>query len=135
VNLNQPASSQPTGQDMRRTASSAVVALAGVVSAFLATGCCVGPALLAILGLGGAGLIYRLEPYRPQLAAASVVLIATAVAWTHRAPRRGASAGGQRSRAGPRRSLVAVVWIGAALATALLAAPYLAERIAEARAR
>lgn len=134
VNPNQPASSQLSGQDTRRTASSAVLALAGVVSAFLATGCCVGPALLAILGLGGASLIYRLEPYRPQLVAASAVLIASAVAWAHRAPRNGAS-GGRGSIARPRRITVAVIWVGAAVAVALLVAPYLAEQLAVARAR
>jgi mercuric ion transport protein len=134
VNPSERASSQLSGQDTRRTASSAILALAGVVSAFLATGCCVGPALLAILGLGGAGLIYRLEPYRPQLATASAVLIASAVVWAYRAPRDGAS-GGRGSRARPRRITVAVIWVGAALAVALLVAPYLADQLAVAGTR
>lgn len=134
MNPSQPASSRLTSQDTRRAASSAVLALGGVVSAFLATGCCVGPALLAIVGVGGAGLIYRLEPHRPHLAAASAVLIASAVVWAHRAPRTGAS-GGCGSRVRPRRITVAVVWVGVAVAVALLVAPYLAEQLAVAGTR
>lgn len=36
-----------------------------ILSAFFASACCVGPLILAVLGLVGAELLVKLEPYRP----------------------------------------------------------------------
>ncbi len=38
-----------------------------VVSAILASACCVGPLILALLGFGGGALMRKFEPYRPYL--------------------------------------------------------------------
>jgi mercuric ion transport protein len=130
VSPNELAPTQATGAPTSRTASSAAFATAGVASAFLATGCCVGPFLLAAFGLSGGGLIVRLEPYRPYLAAASAFLIASAIANTYRRPRPEMSGCRCVRPARPSPVVVVVVWIGTAVAAALLVAAYVAERFA-----
>ena len=48
-----------------------------IVSAFIASICCVGPLVFALLGLGGAGLLVKFEPYRPYFVAVTVALLGT----------------------------------------------------------
>lgn len=53
------------------------LAAGGLVGAVLASSCCVVPFLLAMLGISGAWIsnLTALEPYRPYVAAATIVLI------------------------------------------------------------
>src|SRR5260370_22107299 len=46
-----------------------------VVSGLLASVCCIGPLLLAVLGIGGAGLLARFEVFRPVFTAATFGLL------------------------------------------------------------
>lgn len=128
VNRTAPSPSE-SGDSRRRTASSAVLAAAGIGAAFLATGCCVGPLLLAAVGLSGAGLVVRLEPYRPFLAIASVAFILGAMVATRRRSRQ-ASADCTCAPAGTPTTWAGrfMVWLAVAVAVALLAAPYVVER-------
>lgn len=52
-----------------------IAAVAAVVSAALASVCCIGPVVLAALGLGGVGLAAGLERYRPIFLAATALLL------------------------------------------------------------
>lgn len=58
-----------------------------VVSAFLASACCIGPLLLALLGLGGAGLLIKLEPYRPYFTVAALATLGAGFWFTYRKPK------------------------------------------------
>lgn len=49
---------------MRREAMTAV---GSVASAILASACCIGPVVFAMLGISGAAMASRLEPLRPYL--------------------------------------------------------------------
>lgn len=60
---------------------------AAIAAAFASSLCCLGPLLLAALGLGGAGLLVELEAYRPYLAALTVGLLGAGVYLTYRRPR------------------------------------------------
>ena len=52
------------------------MALTGAVStALLSAACCLGPLILALLGLGGAGMALALEPYRPLFLSGTVLLL------------------------------------------------------------
>ncbi len=55
-----------------RTGWSLATGLGAVLSAFLASACCVGPLVFALLGLGGAGFLVKFEPYRPYFAVVKV---------------------------------------------------------------
>lgn len=46
-----------------------------ILSAFIASACCVGPLILALLGLGGGALLVKFEPYRPYFTALTVALL------------------------------------------------------------
>lgn len=53
--------------------------LAGsVLSAVMASICCIGPIVFAVLGISGAGIILRFEQYRPLFIVVAVVLLSIA---------------------------------------------------------
>jgi mercuric ion transport protein len=63
-------------------------ALAGaLVAAALASACCLGPLVLALAGLGGAGLLVKFERYRPLFAAVTLGLLALGFYLTYRRPK------------------------------------------------
>lgn len=69
--------------DLTRSASMA----GAVASALAASACCVGPLLFAMLGLGGAGFLVALEPYRPVFTAITVLLLGLGFYVTYRRPK------------------------------------------------
>ena len=86
-----PAAAPPkrtVGSDRATFAASA----GSILSAFLASACCVGPLIFALLGLGGAGLLVKFEPYRPYFMAITFALLGTGFYFTYRRPRTSASA-------------------------------------------
>jgi mercuric ion transport protein len=100
-----------------------------VLSAFVATLCCVGPLILALAGLGGAGLLTKFEPLRPYLTVATVGLLGLGFYFSYRKPRAGAATGVACDCPAPRASRMGrvMLWVGAALVAVLLGAPYLIE--------
>lgn len=64
---------------MRRelvTLGAATSGIGGALAASFAALCCIGPAAVALLGVGGAVAAAGLKPYRPYLMAGSLALIA-----------------------------------------------------------
>lgn len=57
-----------------------------VAAAFAASACCVGPIVFALLGLGGAGALVALEPYRPVFAGVTFLLLGVGWYLTYRRP-------------------------------------------------
>jgi len=57
-----------------------------LVSAFLASICCIGPVVFAILGVSGAAFIQKFEGYRIHFIAATVALLGTSFYLTYRKP-------------------------------------------------
>ena len=57
-----------------------------VAAAFAASACCIGPLFFAVLGIGGAGFLVALEPYRPIFTAATVGLLGVGFYLTYRKP-------------------------------------------------
>jgi mercuric ion transport protein len=56
-----------------------------MVSALLASACCIGPVLFAVLGISGAAAAsHRLEPFRPYLLIVTFGLLAYAIYATYR---------------------------------------------------
>lgn len=108
--------------------------LAGaLVAAFASSACCLGPVLFAALGIGGAGLLVRLEPYRPYFAALTAVLLGAGFYLSYRRPRVSAPQGDgpacdcelpHASRLGR-----VALWLAAVLVAVMLAFPYLAESL------
>src|SRR5688572_23976088 len=59
-------------------------AAGSVVSGILASACCIGPLVFAVLGVSGATLAHRFEPLRPYLLALTYALLGTGFYWTYR---------------------------------------------------
>src|SRR5262249_49169939 len=114
------------GRDGRRW--SLVASAASIVSAFLASACCVGPLIFALLGLGGAGLLVKFEPYRPYLIALTSALLGAGFHVTYRRPKPVAMSGPACDCPAPRTNRIGkiLLWIATALAVIMLAFPYVA---------
>src|SRR5262245_16197968 len=108
---------------------------AAVIGSIAASACCIGPLVLAALGIGGAGAFIGLTSYRPYILSLSAVLLATGFYLTYRRPAvtlDGDACTCERPRAA--RAGKWTLWT-ATLAVVLLAAfPTLAARFAGSRA-
>ncbi len=95
----------------------------GLATAFGASLCCIGPVLAAFAGIGGAGLASRLEPLRPYLLAATVLLFVTAGFALYR-PENDPTCGASRTCAPARRRRERVVfWLAVGLAAVVATFP------------
>ncbi|MCC7542609.1 MAG: mercury transporter MerT [Deltaproteobacteria bacterium] len=121
----EPATPPRTGLTMAASAGS-------ILSAFLASACCVGPLLLALLGLGGGALLVTLEPYRPYFVGVTFVLLGAGFYLTYRRPKlavANASAQGPACDCpAPRTNRLGriMLWVATALVVGFLAFPYVA---------
>jgi mercuric ion transport protein len=113
----------------RRAGSWSIAATAGsIATAFLASACCVGPLVFALLGLGGAGLLVKFEPYRPYFLTVTFALLGTGFYFTYRKPKAAAAVGGDACGCpAPRTNRAGriLLWIATLLVVAFLAFPYL----------
>ena len=109
---------------------SIAAAATSVLSAFVASACCVGPLVFALLGIGGAGFLVKLEPYRPYFTGATVLLLGTGFWLSYRKPKPTADCEvcevPRVQKAGR-----AMLWIATVLVSGFLAFPYLAPLIFE----
>jgi copper chaperone CopZ len=116
------------------------VAVGGaIVAAFAASACCVGPALLALVGISGIGFAAALEPYRLLLLVATGALLAVGFYVSYRTPRSAARDRGSVDACGCERPRVArsgrwMLWGGTVLAVAFAAYPYVTSAFAHSSA-
>ncbi len=109
------------GPSSRWTVASA---LSAVGAALLAAACCLGPLLFAALGIGGAGLLLALQPYRPYFIGVTVALLGAGFFMAYRRPRSAVGCACEYPRAN--RVGRILLWVATAIVAALLAFPYLA---------
>lgn len=111
-------------------AARALATVAGAVtSALLASLCCIGPLVFAALGIGGAGLLVRFEPYRPLFSVLTLGMLGTGFYFTYRTPR--AATGPDCNCPVPRASRLgkSMLWLATVVALLLLTFPLLAEHL------
>lgn len=100
-----------------------------LISALGASACCLGPLVLAALGIGGAGLLVKLEPWRPWLTGVTLALLGAGFHLSYRrVPRPAAEEGGACACEHPRASRAGrrMLWVATGGVVAFLAFPYLA---------
>lgn len=102
-----------------------------VIAAFASSLCCLGPLLFGVLGLGGAGLLVKLEAYRPYLAGLTLLLLGAGFYFTYRTPRPSSPAAVEGTAcdcALPKANCFGrvVLWLATIVVVAFLAFPYLA---------
>lgn len=99
-----------------------------VVSALIASICCMGPLVLLALGITGAwiGNLTALEPYRPIFIIVTLGFLGFAFYGAYRKPKtETCHAEGACARPGSKERLKIILWIVAGLILVLLAFPYL----------
>jgi mercuric ion transport protein len=109
---------------MANTKRARNLSLGGAVLASLAAAsCCVGPLLLAVLGLGGASALAVLSDYRPAILGVTTVLLGAGFYLTYAKPRKdreGETCGCDRPRHPPSRL---GLWLATVMVVALVALP------------
>lgn len=122
---------QPAAPDRSRRWSLAT-SVSSIISAFIASICCVGPLVFALLGIGGAGLLVKFEPYRPYFMAVTFALLGAGFYFTYRKPK---DAAGSMATGGPECACPApranragkiMLWVATILVVGFLSFPYLA---------
>lgn len=122
-----------TGARPSEKSVTAVTTAGGLLVAFLASLCCVGPLVLAALGVGvgatgflasTAGALKGLLPYRPFFIGLTSLLLGVAFYQSYRKPQSACAPGAACVPASSRRKARVVLWAVAALALALILAPY-----------
>jgi mercuric ion transport protein len=94
-----------------------------IVGALAASSCCIGPLVLAALGVGGAGAFALLAAYRPHILAVTALLLGVGFYLTYRRPRvaEGDACGCERPKAS--RAGRVGLWGASAVVVLLAAAP------------
>lgn len=105
----------------------------GLLAAFLASVCCIGPLVFAALGVGvgatgflagTASFLKALLPYRPVFIGLTACLLGLAFYLAYRKPGASCAPGMPCGAVSGRRANRALLWIVTALAMALVLAPY-----------
>lgn len=96
-----------------------------VLSAFLASACCVGPLVLALLGLGGGALLASFEPYRPYFMVVTFSLLGFGFWLQYRTPKLKAGEACDCPTPRANRAGRAMLWVAAILVAGFLAFPSL----------
>jgi len=108
-------------KDKYAVTGSALGALGSAAVAIVASLCCAGPAVIAILGAGGALVAAGLAPYRPWFLGASSALLGVGF-WRSYWPRRSPSGAACSISTG--RKVRAVLWISLAVTAAAAVLPF-----------
>ena len=102
---------------------------AALLAALAASSCCLGPVLLAALGLGGAGLFAGIATYRPYMLAVTAAFLGVGFYLSYRKPKvvEGDACGcdAPRSRWMPRMFL----WVAAIITVLVAASPSLLAKV------
>ena len=99
-----------------------ITSLGAVVTAFLASLCCIGPAVLAAAGVGGLGFLSIFNAYRPYLIGLSLALLGLTFFRVYRKREVLCEDGSCKMQSAGRWSKT-MVWIAFALISVLIAYP------------
>ena len=67
--------------------NSSLTLTGSLTAAIVASACCIGPLVFALLGIGGVSFALALEPYRPYFLGATFLLLGSAFYYVHRRPK------------------------------------------------
>lgn len=101
-----------------------VTTVGSVVAAIVASLCCIGPVVVALIGVGSIGAFAVFEPYRPYLIGVTVVLLGLAFYLTYRKREVICEDGTCKMESASKWNKL-TVWFAAILAGVAIAFPYL----------
>jgi len=95
-------------------------------SAVAASICCLGPVVLAVVGLGGGALLLKFEPFRPLLLVVTALFLGGAFYLTYRRPLpEDCEQGSPCTRPSSRKGQRIALWIVTIIVLLAAAFPYL----------
>lgn len=120
--------SNTQGFDAKAGRWSLAASTTSILSAFVASICCVGPLVFALLGITGAGLLVNLTPYRPYFMAATFALLGAGFYMTYGTRRTVAVDGPACDCLAPRTNRAGriMLWVASVFVAGFLAFPYFA---------
>lgn len=99
--------------------------IGSIVAAIVASACCIGPIVFALLGISSAGLITKLEAYRPVISIVTLLLLAAAFYFTYRKkPAEECEDGSYCAKAESDKWNKRILWISTILIFIFLTFPY-----------
>lgn len=117
--------------DSKRKFGGDSASIFAVLTAVAASACCIGPAILLALGIGGLGFASILEPYRPYFLILTAIFLGSAFYMAYRPLSAQACAADGACKTPNRRRMRTFVWIASATALLAGAYPYIAGARAE----
>lgn len=94
-----------------------------VISGVLASACCIGPLVFALLGISGAAFAHRFEPFRPYLLVLTYALLGGAFYLTYRPAQVECGPGEACEMPGASRAGKVALWIAAIVVVLATAFP------------
>ena len=61
-----------------------VTLVGSIVASIIASACCIGPVIFAVLGVSSAGMLSKMEPYRPVVSVLTLALLGAAFYYTYK---------------------------------------------------
>ncbi len=93
-----------------------------VLSALLASLCCIGPVVFSIIGAGSLGFAAAFEPYRPYLMAMTVIFLGAGFYFTYRKREVACDDGSCKVESASALAKV-ILWVAAAIAVVFMFFP------------
>jgi len=97
--------------------------IGAAVTGLLASACCIGPLLLVFLGIGSAGALTALEPYRPTMMALTFLFLGLAIYFVYRKPKAAGCDNDACCINGRKRFQKILLWIATLIVLTMLFAP------------
>lgn len=99
--------------------------LGSIAASLIASTCCIGPVVFAVLGISSAGLLTKMEPYRPILTVTTLALLSLAFYFSYK-KNPAAECENESYCANPKYDVwnKRILWISTILITAFLTFPY-----------
>jgi len=99
--------------------------IGGIITSLIASSCCIGPIVFALLGISSAGLLTKLEVYRPLLSVVTFLLLGIAFYFTYRKrPADECVAGSFCARPESDKWNKRILWFSTILIVSFLTFPY-----------
>jgi len=103
--------------------------LSSIISAFLASSCCILPIVFALLGVGSAGFLMGLEKYRPIFISIASISLGVSFYYTYWKKETSCKTDSVCSTDKGSKLNKIMLWVSAVLVVSFIVFPYLAEWI------
>ena len=133
INISEASSSQESEGSKSATEPVSIASLGGIIAAFFASLCCIGPVVFAALGVGvgatgilasTAGFLKAFVPYRPFFIVVAIAAIGTGFYLVYRKPKAMCTSDSQCTNGSTRSKSVFFLWMATALTLFFVLSPY-----------